>query len=64
MWAVGVIMYSLISGEFPFQSKDQSGLIKKIKKGAYTKLDQISPYGIEVLEGLLQVDPDLRLTAS
>lgn len=64
MWAVGVIMYSLICGEFPFQSKDSSGLIKKIQKGAYTKIDQISPEGIEILEGLLEVDPDLRLTAS
>ena len=41
-----------------------SYLIKKIQKGAYTRIDQISPEAIEVLEGLLEVDPDLRLTAS
>ena len=33
IWAVGVVMYVLLTGVFPFRSCDEKGLFRKICKG-------------------------------
>lgn len=34
-WALGVLLYVLLSGHFPFKGKDDNELFSNIKKGIY-----------------------------
>lgn len=36
IWALGVILYKLLTGIFPFRSKNQADLMKKIQSGTVT----------------------------
>jgi serine/threonine protein kinase len=37
MWALGILLYIMLTGRIPFQSKDASEIVKLIKKGLYDK---------------------------
>ena len=36
IWAVGVVMYVILTGVYPFKCKDEKGLFKKIILGKYS----------------------------
>ncbi|XP_062842084.1 serine/threonine-protein kinase DCLK3 [Trichomycterus rosablanca] len=70
VWAMGVILFVLLSGFPPFRSpeRDQEELFRLIQKGEF---HFVSPYWDHVSDGakaliraLLEVDPVVRLTAS
>ncbi|CAG7834715.1 unnamed protein product [Allacma fusca] len=64
MWAMGVIFYTLLFGQFPFYDPSPSELFRKIKACEYTFPDMInvSPKSIQIIQGLLILDPKKRLT--
>lgn len=63
-WAIGIITYIVMTGLFPFYSKDIRALNKQILRGNY-KLDMnISNLSKGFIRSLLVKDPDLRPTAS
>ena len=35
MWACGVVMYTMLTGNFPFKGNDQKGLFRHIQKGSF-----------------------------
>jgi len=35
MWACGIVMYALLTGELPFRSSSEGGLFRKIQSGRY-----------------------------
>jgi len=68
VWSMGVILYTLLIGSFPFAHNDQQSLFRLICSG---KVDdqqpewgQISDDVKDLLKGLLDIDPRKRLTAA
>ncbi|XP_013410075.1 serine/threonine-protein kinase DCLK1-like [Lingula anatina] len=70
MWSSGVITYILLCGFPPFvsQSNDQDELFDKIMEGTFDfpspYWDDISESAQDLIEGLLQVDPGTRMSAT
>ena len=67
VWALGVIMFNLLSGQYPFYHPDRAELCRKIVKGAFTFKDHdvwrdVSPIAKDLIEKTLVVDPDERIT--
>jgi len=66
LWSLGVIAFILLAGYMPFSGSE--GMQKtNILAGRYTmkseRWNPISRSGVEFVKALLQVDPELRLTA-
>eukprot|EP00808_Paulinella_micropora_P001792 g80519.t1 len=70
VWAVGVIVYRMLSRTLPFDAPSMAAKFHKIKKGEYSFPDDvwktIDPTGegpIDFIKKLLVVDPKQRLSA-
>uniref|UniRef100_G3WLS5 Ribosomal protein S6 kinase n=1 Tax=Sarcophilus harrisii TaxID=9305 RepID=G3WLS5_SARHA len=75
LWSLGVILYTMLSGQVPFQSHDKSltctsavEIMKKIKKGDFSfegeSWKNVSQEAKDLIQGLLTVDPNKRLKMS
>lgn len=68
MWAVGVLLYIMLSGKMPFYGRDDMACLRMIATGKYQMPDKewskISEDAISLVKGLLQLNPDKRLTAN
>ncbi|CEJ89217.1 Putative Calcium calmodulin-dependent protein [[Torrubiella] hemipterigena] len=66
MWALGCVLYTLLSGFPPFYDESIEVLTEKVAKGQYTFLspwwDDISASAKDLITHLLDVDPDKRYT--
>ncbi len=64
MWAVGVILYELLSGERPFTATTIPGLVYQIVHSPPPPLDErklgLPPRLVQVVERVLQKNPDHR----
>jgi tRNA A-37 threonylcarbamoyl transferase component Bud32 len=63
MWALGILLYALLEGTYPFKSPSDKDLYKKIAKGAYSMPDTFSKNATLLITRLLQVDPNKRICA-
>ncbi|XP_043922539.1 tribbles homolog 1 [Protopterus annectens] len=64
VWSLGVMLYTLLVGRYPFHDSDPSTLFTKIRRGQYCIPDEISPKAKCLIRSLLRKDPSERLTAS
>ncbi|CAG9329515.1 unnamed protein product [Blepharisma stoltei] len=68
IWSIGVIMYAMLSGNFPFHSKFECEIYKQIEKGDINIEDKIwesiSAEAKDLLKKLLCVNHFQRLSAS
>ncbi|XP_033747768.1 phosphorylase b kinase gamma catalytic chain, skeletal muscle/heart isoform-like isoform X2 [Pecten maximus] len=68
MWAVGVIMYTLLCGAPPFWHRKQMQMLRMIMQANYQfgspEWDDISQAPKDLIASLLVIDPAKRLTAS
>lgn len=62
IWSLGVVLYTMLVGQYPFHDSDVGALFKKIRLGFYAIPEHVSPLGKCLLRNLLRTDPDERLT--
>ena len=68
LWSAGVMMYLMLAAKFPFKGETSAMLFQKIKIGDYDlsaspQLKNLSGDGVALLCGLLEKDPNKRLSA-
>ncbi|XP_007901647.1 tribbles homolog 1 [Callorhinchus milii] len=63
VWSLGVMLYTLLVGRYPFHDSDPSALFSKIRRGQFCIPDSISPKAKCLIRSLLRRDPAERLTA-
>lgn len=71
IWSCGVMLYVMLTGAFPFRRKEDEGLnttrllqrmFPRIIKADYLRPKNISPECLDLLEKMLDVDPEERVT--
>jgi serine/threonine protein kinase len=67
LWACGIILFSMISKSFPFQSQDRKLTFQQIKQKTpdfsnKSFKEDVSPECVEFIKKLLEKDPEKRLT--
>ncbi len=63
VWAVGVLLFSLVSGVFPFRSPIERELYRKIIKGSFEFPVHVSGNTWAMIEKMLVIDLTKRPTA-
>lgn len=64
MWSLGVALYTLLVGCYPFQDTKPASLFGKIRRGRFAVPEDLSPKARCLIRCLLRKDPAERLTAS
>lgn len=64
MWALGVCLYRVVAGNYPFKGINESDLFNRIKGCHYSCPKFFSRELKEVLSKMLAKDPEKRITAS
>lgn len=62
MWSVGVILYTMLFGQYPFHDTVASQLFGKIRRGHYVVPDSVSSTARCLVRNLLRTEPSERLT--
>lgn len=62
-WSLGVILYTMIVGRYPFHDPNPTHLFGKICRGLFHIPPSISPLVRCVINSLLRKDPSERMTA-
>jgi len=60
--SAGVVLYIMVVGKFPFESPNIISLFTNIARGKFSIPDWIGPELMDLLKGILQVDPDKRFS--
>jgi serine/threonine protein kinase len=63
LWALGVIIYQMLTGSLPFKGRSQDHTFALIKQGVYELPPDLSPQARDLIPKLLQVNPEHRLGA-
>ena len=64
MWSCGVILYALLVGALPFDDDNLRQLLEKVKRGVFHIPHFVPPDCQSLLRGMIEVNPDKRLTVS
>ena len=60
IWALGIILYALLSGKFPFKAQNDKDLYSKIRKGVFNLPEGITIEAKSMILNMLQIDPNFR----
>jgi len=62
VWSLGVVLYAMLVGCFPFAARSYPELYKRIMRGAFRLPDTLSHGAKDLLRNMLCVDPARRYT--
>lgn len=63
MWSMGVLLYTLVSGQLPWTKHNHTQLFHQIKKGHYHIPSFISDDCANLIRKLMEINPSKRLSA-
>jgi serine/threonine protein kinase len=63
MWSCGVILYTLVTHELPWDGRTNLQVYKQITDGQYEVPPEVDPLCADLIRSLMTVDWTLRLTA-
>lgn len=63
MWSLGILLYALLCGSFPFRAKTYPDLYRRIARGTFTIPEELSGQVKDLLKSLLQVDITQRISS-
>ena len=63
IWAMGVLLYALVCGTFPYRGATDKELYSKIVRGKFYIPEHLSRETVKFLSRLMTVDSDNRPTA-
>ena len=64
VWSCGVILYALLVGALPFDDDNLRQLLEKVKRGVFHIPHFVPPDCQSLLKGMIEVNPEKRLTVS
>ena len=62
MWGLGVMLYTMLVGRYPFHGAEHSGLFAKIRRGQFSLPDSLSSRAKCLIRALLRKEPGERIT--
>lgn len=62
MWGLGVMLYTMLVGRYPFHGAEHSGLFAKIRRGQFSLPDSLSSRAKCLIKCLLRKEPGDRIT--
>jgi serine/threonine protein kinase len=63
MWSLGILLYALLCGCFPFRAKSYPDLYRRIARGTFAIPEELSASVKDLLRQFLTVDVSQRITA-
>ena len=64
IWSLGAICYQMLIGRAAFDADDLDELVEKIENGKYKVPTNLSKEAVSFVNGMLQYEPQARLTAT
>ena len=64
IWSLGVIIFVLLTGNFPFKGVNEKDLFSKIGRCMYHIPETVEAGGKNLIKNILKLDASKRLTAS
>jgi serine/threonine protein kinase len=62
MWSLGILLYVMLQGNYPFRAKTEGELFERIKQGRFEYIyNDISGRAKSLIEAMLRVNPLERL---
>jgi len=62
IWSAGVTLYYILSGTLPFKGSNIQELEKAILRGEFERIRNVSDEANDIIEGMLRIDPEKRLS--
>lgn len=62
IWSCGVVLFAMVTGQLPWTKRNQNQLFEQIRHGDYTIPDYLSLECASMIQGLMTVETDQRLT--
>jgi serine/threonine protein kinase len=64
VWALGVLLYAMLCGCFPFKGSNDSDLYRKIQRGVFSVPEHVEDGPKRLIRKMIQTDPNKRPTAA